>query len=85
MAVADGTNTVTATDTSPNELNVWTTPTALVINSADNHAHAITADGSHTHAITVYANGGGQAHNNMQPTLFGGNMFIFTGVDTVAV
>lgn len=24
--------------------------------------------------------GGGQAHNNMQPTLFGGNVFIYSGV-----
>lgn len=30
---------------------------------------------------TIISNtGGGQAHNNMQPTLFGGNVFIFSGV-----
>lgn len=33
---------------------------------------------SHTH--TISAQGGGQAHNNMQPTLFGGKLFIFGGV-----
>jgi microcystin-dependent protein len=33
--------------------------------------------GSHTH--TISAQGGGQAHNNMQPTLFGGAYFIFGG------
>ena len=34
--------------------------------------------GSHTH--TISAQGGGEAHNNMQPTLFIGNVFIFSGV-----
>lgn len=33
--------------------------------------------GSHTH--TISSQGGGQAHNNMQPTLFGGAYFIFVG------
>lgn len=32
-----------------------------------------------THAHTISSQGGGQAHNNMQPTLFGGAYFIFTG------
>lgn len=35
-------------------------------------------DGSHTHSIS--SQGGGQPHNNMQPTLFGGNVFIFAGI-----
>ena len=34
--------------------------------------------GSHTH--TISPQGGGEAHNNMQPTLFIGNVFIFSGV-----
>jgi microcystin-dependent protein len=33
--------------------------------------------GTHTHSIS--SQGGGQAHNNMQPTLFGGAYFIFVG------
>lgn len=33
--------------------------------------------GTHTHSIS--SQGGGQAHNNMQPTLFGGAYFIFGG------
>jgi microcystin-dependent protein len=33
--------------------------------------------GTHTHSIA--SQGGGQAHNNMQPTLFGGAYFIFVG------
>lgn len=36
--------------------------------------------GSHTH--TISAQGGGQPHNNIQPTLFGGNLLIFSGVYT---
>jgi len=34
----------------------------------------------HTHTIT--AQGGGLPHNNMQPTLFVGNLFIYSGVPT---
>lgn len=37
----------------------------------------INADGAHAHAIG--STGGGQAHNNMQPTYFIGNMFIYSG------
>jgi microcystin-dependent protein len=44
------------------------------IDAADN-------TGSHTH--TISAQGGGQAHSNMQPTLFGGYTFIFAGVAPV--
>ncbi len=35
--------------------------------------------GNHTH--TISSQGGGQAHNNMQPTLFGGSVYIFAGTD----
>lgn len=58
------------------ELNVRNT-TALVIDSAGNHQHAITAVDNHAH--TISAQGAGQAHNNMQPTLFAGVVLIFTG------
>lgn len=37
----------------------------------------INANGLHQHAIG--STGGGQAHNNIQPTLFLGNMFIYSG------
>lgn len=36
--------------------------------------------GQHSHSIS--AQGGGAAHNNMQPTIFIGSMFIFSGVQT---
>jgi microcystin-dependent protein len=33
---------------------------------------------SHTHTFTTNSTGGSQAHNIMQPTLFVGNLFVFT-------
>ena len=79
LATADGTNTVVEADASPNELNVWTTPTSLTINSAGAHTHTIASGGDHTHTVTVNSTGSGLAHNNMQPTLFGCHMFIYAG------
>jgi len=38
--------------------------------------------GGHTHTFTTNNTGGGLPHNNMQPTLFIGNVFIFSGVPT---
>jgi microcystin-dependent protein len=59
------------------------------------HSHTISTDGNHTHSITdpshahditdpthrhmIAPNGGDLPHNNMQPTIFMGNMFIFSG------
>jgi microcystin-dependent protein len=43
------------------------TKTGIIINPAGNHAH------------TLNPAGGDQVHNNMQPTLFIGNMFIYCG------
>eukprot|EP00798_Chlamydomonas_sp_ICE-L_P009506 gene9506-biopygen8051 len=71
LCVADGNGTGTnmTTDSSTGELNVMTTPTALAVSAAGNHAHAFTSGST----------GLGQANNNMQPTLFGGSVFVFTG------
>ena len=41
------------------------------------HNHSIASD---THNHTIASNGGDQCHNNMQPTLFYGNMFIYCGI-----
>lgn len=91
LATADGTNTVINTDPSGGELNVWTTPQALTVNTAGDHAHTITSDGSHTHALTVNtagshthtfttnSTGEGDAFSVMQPTLFGSHVLIFAG------
>jgi microcystin-dependent protein len=38
------------------------------------------SSGSSTTGITVNNTGGGQSHNNMQPTVFGGNVYIFAGL-----
>ena len=42
----------------------------------------VAGSGTHTHAFTTNRTGGSQAHNNMQPTLFIGNVFIFSGIPT---
>ena len=58
--------------TTPVNVNNLTTQ----LDVADNNA------GGHTHAFTTDSTGGGLPHNNMQPTLFIGNVFIFSGVPT---
>lgn len=50
--------------------NINTNTTGITVDSAGLHAHAFTTN-------TV---GGGAAHNNMQPTLFAGNCFIYAGM-----
>lgn len=67
LAYRDGTTTITTTDNSPNEVNLGNTQ-ALTIDVQGQHAH------------TLSAQGGGAAHNTMQPTLFGGNVLIFAGL-----
>ena len=52
----------------------WTGGTA----ASGNHGHAIT-DLRHNHTFTTGSTGGDQPHNNIQPTIFIGNMFIFSG------
>ena len=50
--------------------------TALVAGS-NTHNHTIASD---THAHTLNPAGGDLPHNNIQPTLFMGNMFIYSGI-----
>lgn len=38
------------------------------------------ADNSGSHSHSIAAEGGGSAHNNMQPTIFIGNVYIYSGV-----
>jgi microcystin-dependent protein len=51
----------------------------VTINDSNTHSHEITVenDGQHTHTFATDYTGNGSAHNNMQPTLFGGNVMIF--------
>lgn len=41
------------------------------------------SDPGHNH--TIYTSGGSQPHNNMQPTLFVGNMFIYSGMPNTGI
>lgn len=56
--------------------NVFGGVTAIVSGSGTHH-HSIASD-THTHQIA--SNGGDGCHNNMQPTLFYGNTFIYSGI-----
>jgi microcystin-dependent protein len=81
LAYANGSDTASGLDsTGGTELNLTSTA-ALTIASNGAHTHDMTvaSAGSHTHAFTTNASGTGGSHNNMQPTLFGGNCFIFVG------
>lgn len=69
LVVADGTGANTTSESADGKINVATTPTTL----------NIVASGDHTHAFTTNSIGGGGVHNNMQPTVFGGSIFIFIG------
>jgi microcystin-dependent protein len=56
--------------------------TGISLSFADDtgtHRHTLTIDVSGAHAHAIGNTGGDQPHNNMQPTLFGGNMFIYSG------
>ena len=81
LTVANGLNTVTNTDNSGGEINVWTSPQALSVNSNGSHSHSVTNtnNGSHTHTFTSNNTGGTQPFNVMQPTIFIGNVFIYYG------
>lgn len=69
LIIANGLNTAGDTDSSAVEPNVWAPPQALTVDSA----------GSHTHTFTTGSTGNGQPVSIMQPTLYGGNLFIYAG------
>lgn len=68
--------------------NNQTNDTTNVIDG-DTYGKDLSSDGSHTHAFQtsnagnhahfIGSTGGSNFHNNMQPTLFAGNMFIYSG------
>lgn len=47
--------------------------------NAGTHSHTFTTNSNGAHFHTMGSTGGDAAHNNMQPTLFYGNMFIYCG------
>jgi len=55
-----------------------TTPSDIPTSSHTGHTHTFTTQIATT-GITINNNGGSNAHNNMQPTLFLGNLFIYSG------
>jgi microcystin-dependent protein len=73
------THTATMTDAGYAASNTDVIDTVVAANTTTNVADDT---GSHTHAITIANEGGSDPHNNMQPTLFIGNVFIFSGVPT---
>ncbi len=67
LVTANGTGTGTVFDSSVGELTLTGVPYALSVNSNGDHQHSIATQG------------GDDPHNNMQPTLFIGNMFMYSG------
>ncbi len=63
--------------------------TTFTADDTGSHTHSISEDGNHNHQFTtstesnhqhqIFNTGGSNYHNNMQPTLFAGNMFIYSG------
>lgn len=51
----------------------------VTTSSAGNHTHTFTGTEMATHSHTISTGGSDTAHNNMQPTLFAGNYFIYSG------
>ncbi|KAG5192589.1 hypothetical protein JKP88DRAFT_250742 [Tribonema minus] len=82
LTVINGYGTMTSSDASSGEINNNVTQ-ALTVKSAGDHTHSISSDGAHTHTFTTSSDGAGGAHNNMQPTLFAGNLMIFAGYDYI--
>lgn len=68
------TGTTDATGSAPESETVISTVAAV------NTTALVAGAGTHVHTFTTAPRGGGDAHNNMQPTLFIGNVFIFSGV-----
>jgi microcystin-dependent protein len=67
LVTANGTGTGTVFDNTVGELTLTGVPYTLTVNSNGDHNHQI-------------GNTGGDSnHNNMQPTVFIGNMFIYSG------
>jgi microcystin-dependent protein len=60
-----------------NNTNDQNTDNAFNSETAADQADLAATTGSSTTGITVNSTGGGNPHNNMQPTLFIGNMFIY--------
>jgi microcystin-dependent protein len=65
------------THTYVNNTNDQSTDNAFHTETAADQVDLAATTGSSTTGITINSTGGGNPHNNMQPTLFIGNMFIY--------
>lgn len=67
-------------DANPSNVQISTTSvaTSSEIQHSTNTGYANIVDPGHKHSIA--SNGGDQYHNNMQPTLFYGNTFVYCGI-----
>jgi microcystin-dependent protein len=54
--------------------------TTAIVAGSGTHSHTIASD---THSHTIKSNGGDGFHNNIQPTLFYGNTFVYSGIPTM--
>lgn len=63
-----------------NNTNDQNTDNVFGSETAADQADLTQTTGTSTTGITVNSTGGSQPHNNMQPTLFMGNMFIYSGI-----
>jgi microcystin-dependent protein len=61
-------------------VNNQNTDNAFSTETAADQADINQTTGTSTTGITINATGGDQPHNNIQPTLFMGNMFIYSGI-----
>ena len=73
-----GTTDPTSTNSGETNNGVGTLGTANVASYGVNHTHTFTTN-SATTGISINNTGGSNAHNNMQPTLFIGNLFMYCG------
>jgi microcystin-dependent protein len=88
--ISDPGHTHTQTTTNDDFNNSGTNPPGFSADSAGTRTWnninssttgiTILSAGSHTHTFTTGSTGTGLAHNNMQPTLFIGNVFMFSGI-----
>jgi microcystin-dependent protein len=65
--------------------NINSSTTGITVNSNGVHSHSILGDGTHAHNLNINSTGGGLPHNNMQPTTFAGNVFIYIGFKHVPI
>ena len=73
-------NSAGGNDATPQDINTGSSGGHSHTVTDSGHTHTFTAtitDPTHTHAFTTNETGGGTSHGNVQPTLYGGNLFIF--------